>query len=64
MRPVQLVRAAVALPVTGWYHAHFQGTRDSVGNKVPENMVAAEERLELLSEVTIGDAESRDWTEK
>jgi hypothetical protein len=35
-----------------------------VGNKVPENMVAAEERLELLSEATIREAESRDWTEK
>jgi hypothetical protein len=29
-----------------------------VGNKVPENMVAAEERLEILSEATIRDAES------
>jgi len=37
--------------------------RDLVGNKVPENMVAAEERLELLSEATIKEAESRDWTE-
>lgn len=27
--------------------------RDFVGNKVPENMVGAEERLELLSEATI-----------
>jgi hypothetical protein len=35
-----------------------------VGNKVPENMVAAEERLELLSEATIKEAESRDGTEK
>ena len=38
--------------------------RDFVGNKVPENMVAAEERLELLSEATIREAELRDWTEK
>ena len=38
--------------------------RNFVGNKVPENMVAAEERLELLSEATIREAESRDWTEK
>ena len=30
MRSVQLVRAAVALPVTGWYHAHFQGTREGL----------------------------------
>jgi hypothetical protein len=37
--------------------------RDFVGNKVPENMVAAEERLELLSKATIRKAESRDWTE-
>jgi hypothetical protein len=31
--------------------------------KVPDNMVAAEERLELLSEATIREAELRDWTE-
>jgi hypothetical protein len=35
----------------------------TVGNKVPENMVAAEERLEVLSEATIREAESQDWTE-
>jgi hypothetical protein len=35
-----------------------------VGNKVPENMVAAEERLELLSEATIRESEKQDWTEK
>jgi hypothetical protein len=35
-----------------------------VGNKVPENMVAAEERLELLREATIRVAGSWDWTEK
>jgi hypothetical protein len=34
--------------------------RDFIGNKVPENMVAAEERLELLSEATIREAESQD----
>lgn len=38
--------------------------RDFVGNKVPENMVAAEERLEQLSEVTIRGAESWDWSEE
>jgi hypothetical protein len=32
-------------------------TRDIVGNTVPENMVAAEKRLEELSEATIRDAE-------
>jgi hypothetical protein len=37
--------------------------RDFEGNKVPENMVAAEERLEILSEATIREAESWDWTE-
>jgi hypothetical protein len=37
--------------------------REFIGNKVPENMVAVEERLELLSEATIREAESRDWTE-
>jgi hypothetical protein len=31
-----------------------------VGNKVPDNMVAAEERLELLSEAMIREAESQD----
>jgi hypothetical protein len=31
---------------------------------VPENMVAAEERVEILSEVTIREAELWDWTEK
>jgi hypothetical protein len=30
MRPVQFVRAAVTLTVTGWYHVHFQGTRDGL----------------------------------
>jgi hypothetical protein len=34
--------------------------RDFVGNKVPENMVAAEERLELLSKATMMEAESQD----
>lgn len=29
-----------------------------VGNKVPENMIAVEERLELLSNITIRDVES------
>jgi hypothetical protein len=37
--------------------------RDFVGNKVPENMVTAEERLEILSEVMIREAELWDWTE-
>jgi hypothetical protein len=36
--------------------------RDFVGNKVPENMVAAEDKLEILSEATIKEAESWDWT--
>ena len=38
--------------------------RDFVGNKVADSMVAAEERLELLSEATIREAESWDWIEK
>jgi len=33
---------------------------DFVGNKVPNNMVATEERLEVLNEATIRDAESWD----
>lgn len=36
--------------------------RDIVGNTVPENMVAAEGRLEELSEATIQAAEMRDWS--
>ena len=32
--------------------------RDFVGNKIPENMVTAEERLEILSKATIREAES------
>ncbi|KAL8393665.1 hypothetical protein RB595_003412 [Gaeumannomyces hyphopodioides] len=35
--------------------------RDFVGNKVPDNMVAAKERLEMLSKATIKDTESWDW---
>ncbi|PKS08205.1 hypothetical protein jhhlp_005481 [Lomentospora prolificans] len=35
--------------------------RDFVGNRVPDNMVAAEKRLEQLSERTIREAESWDW---
>jgi hypothetical protein len=37
--------------------------RDFVGNKVPENMMAAEERLELLGNATVRDAESWGWSE-
>lgn len=36
--------------------------RDFVGNKVPDNMVAAEGRLERLSDVTIREAELWDWS--
>jgi hypothetical protein len=36
--------------------------RDMVGNTVPENMVAAEKRLEELSEATIRKAEEWDWS--
>ncbi|PVH90925.1 hypothetical protein DM02DRAFT_647465 [Periconia macrospinosa] len=35
--------------------------RDFVGNKVPESMVAAEERLESLSNATVEEAESWHW---
>jgi hypothetical protein len=34
--------------------------RDIIGNTVPENMVAAEKRLEALSEATIQEVESWD----
>ena len=37
--------------------------RDFMDNKVLKNMIAAEERLEILSEATIREAESQDWTE-
>ena len=37
--------------------------RDFVGNKVADSMVAAEERLDFLSEATIRDAESWGWSE-
>lgn len=36
--------------------------RDFIGYKVPDNMIAAEERLELLGEQTMRAAESWDWT--
>ena len=35
--------------------------RDFVASKVPKNMIAAVERLELLSNATIRDAESWGW---
>ena len=35
--------------------------RDFIGNKVPEDMMAAEERLELLSNVTMAEAETWSW---
>jgi hypothetical protein len=38
--------------------------RDIVGNTVPENMATAEERLELLSEAMIREAETWDWSEE
>ena len=36
--------------------------RDVLSNTVPENMVAAEKRLEELSEATTREAESWDWS--
>jgi hypothetical protein len=36
--------------------------RDLVGNKVPEDMMGAEARLELLSDTTIREAESWGWS--
>jgi hypothetical protein len=36
--------------------------KDVIGNTVPENMVAAERRLEELSEATIREAEAWDWS--
>jgi len=37
--------------------------RDFIGNKVPEDMMAAEKRLELLSNTTITEAETWGWSE-
>jgi hypothetical protein len=37
--------------------------RDFVGNIVPKDMTAAEERLELLSDATIAEAETWSWAE-
>lgn len=37
--------------------------KDFIGNKVPDNMVAAEQELEVLSETTIKEAECWGWTE-
>ena len=37
--------------------------RDLVGNKVPEDMMAAEKTLELLSNTTIKEAETWSWSE-
>jgi hypothetical protein len=37
--------------------------RDIVGNTVPENMAAAEKRLKELSEATIREAGSWDWSQ-
>ena len=36
--------------------------RDIIGNTMPENMIAAEKRLEDCSEATIKEAETWDWT--
>jgi hypothetical protein len=35
--------------------------RDIIGNSVPDDMVAAENRLEQLSDATISEAESQNW---
>jgi hypothetical protein len=35
--------------------------RDIIGNTIPDNMIAAERRLEELSEATIREAEAWDW---
>jgi len=51
MRSVQLIRGAVVEYVASGYNAPVEGAgRDIIGNIVPENMVAAEKRLEELSE--------------
>ncbi len=58
MRPLQLVRAAVKMPIAGWDHAAVRGAqRDFVGNVVPSEMMEAEERLGRLSDATVSEAE-------
>ncbi|KAM4064159.1 PIF1-like helicase [Hirsutella rhossiliensis] len=57
MRPVQLICAAIALSNARRHHARVQGAeRDLVGNRVPEEMTAAQARLEVLSERTVEEA--------
>ena len=36
--------------------------RDIIGNTMPQNMIAAEQRLEDYSEATIKEAEAWEWT--
>jgi hypothetical protein len=63
VRHVKFLRSTVA-PLVIRRLAEIE-ERDFVGNKLPDNIVAAvEERLELLSEATIRDAESWGWTEE
>ena len=44
--------------------SYLRHERDFIGNKVLENMMAVEERLELLSNATVRDAESWGWSER
>lgn len=46
----------------GIMHLSKARDRDVIGNTIPENMVAAERRLEELSEVTMREAASCDWS--
>ncbi len=48
MRPLQLIRAAVAESFAAGYNFAIAGAgeRDLIGNTVPENMVPAVKRLE------------------
>jgi hypothetical protein len=45
--------------VTGWYHDPFKTReRDIVDNKVPENVIAAEKRPEMLRNAPIREVEA------
>jgi len=49
------------MPVAGWHLLLSKAReKDIVGNTVPENMATVEKRLEVPSNATIRDAETRD----
>lgn len=62
LRPVQPVRAAIAVSDAGWESYSVQSEQkgeDLVGNKVPAEMATAQTRLERLSDKTVEEATRR-----